>query len=70
MTDVSSVVSFIVSPLGWPWWLCIGLGGIGRRVAAMAHHGFGMRVIGVGRRRPADLAKALGLPPGLGLGGM
>jgi lactate dehydrogenase-like 2-hydroxyacid dehydrogenase len=36
----------------------IGFGGIGRRVAAMAHFGFGMRVWATGRRSPSELAKA------------
>ncbi len=37
----------------------IGFGGIGQRVAAMAHFGFGMRVVAAGRRSLEELAKSL-----------
>lgn len=39
----------------------IGLGPIGRRVAAAAHYGLGMEVVGVGRRSIRQLAREAGL---------
>jgi lactate dehydrogenase-like 2-hydroxyacid dehydrogenase len=39
----------------------VGLGNIGRRVAAMAHFGFGMRVMACGRRATADGLAQCGL---------
>ena len=38
----------------------LGIGAIGRRVAAIAHFGFGMRVIALGRRSKADLEAEAG----------
>lgn len=38
----------------------IGFGGIGRRVAVMAHFGCGMRVLAAGRRSPTQLAETEG----------
>ena len=40
----------------------IGFGGIGRRVAAAAHFGFGMRVVAVGSRPADDLERREGRP--------
>ncbi len=40
----------------------IGFGAIGRRVAAAAHFGFGMRVVAVGSRPAADLVRREGRP--------
>lgn len=40
----------------------IGLGAIGRRVAAMAHLGFGMRVVAAGGASPAELERREGRP--------
>ena len=39
----------------------LGLGNIGRRVAAMAHFGFGMKVIACGRRATADSLAECGI---------
>lgn len=43
--------------------LCVlGFGGIGRQVAAMAHFGFGMRVVAVDSRDPEELARTAQRP--------
>jgi lactate dehydrogenase-like 2-hydroxyacid dehydrogenase len=39
----------------------LGLGGIGKRVASMAHHGFGMKVIACSRHTPAEPPAQLGI---------